>query len=383
MSNSSFSFNGIDLGAYGLRLRTRDEIFSQDTELSQLLDRSYPSSSVRPGAPKNLDVVITAANFATLRSNIDSIKAALNSRIDCILTIDSITDRYWLARFASMNRTTKGTSRTWEGTISFTAHDPPAYANSATSYDVPREVVTNGGFATVTTGWTAVNGTQAIVAGGQSGNCLEVTQTSASTAYSKQVITVKTGVTYKYSIYHKNGTGTGGYFGQGIIKLGTSDTGGQYYNSGVLNEADWTLHEGSFVAASDTLYVDLLTYGDNANSSKFDTISILEVVESFTITAGGTEKAKPVITLTADDTLTATTVEIENGATGESFQWTGDLVAADVLVIDCATGQVTLNSVAYIAGMDGQFIQLLPGANAITITGFSGTLNFNYRARYV
>jgi phage-related protein len=101
-----------------------------------------------------------------------------------------------------------------------------------------------------------------------------------------------------------------------------------------------------------------------------------------TETNGGTERVRPVLTLTANATLTDTTVSIENEATGETIEWTGSLVATDVLVINCATGYVTLNGAASMGMVDGQFIHLVPGENRLTVSGFSGVMNAGYRNRY-
>jgi phage-related protein len=102
-----------------------------------------------------------------------------------------------------------------------------------------------------------------------------------------------------------------------------------------------------------------------------------------TETNPGTGSVGPVITLTCDDDTGETVVGIENLTSGESFEWTGELADGDVLVVDCETMQVTLNDAVSMAAVDGQFIQLLPGANEIEITGFFGTVNFTYRSRYV
>jgi len=242
----SFSFNEVDMSAYGLRLRTHEEPFAQETPAVQMLDRAYGFNSLRLPIQFTLDVAISAADKATLLSYLDSIKQTLNERCDCKLALDTFDDRYWMARFTGIYKT-NNTAKTWEGTIDFTANDPAAYDNTETDHD----------------------------------------------------------------------------------------------------------H------------------------------TIDEDPEELTETAGGTEKVEPVITLTCDDTLSDTTVEIENAATGEAFEWTGDLVATDVLIINCVTGYVTLNGAASMGTVDGQFIHLLPGDNVITVTGFSGTLNFTYRKRYV
>jgi phage-related protein len=244
---NSFSFNSVDMSAYGLRPRAYGEPFSQDTPSVQLLDRAYPLGSLRPARPISLDVVIAAVDFSTLLSYLDSIKSALNQRTDKVLKIDSITDRYWNVRFVDMVKS-KMTAKTWEGAINFIANDPAAYDNSAT-----------------TSGPTTI---------------------------------------------------------------------------------DADPHE-------------------------------------VTLTVAGTEKTFPVYTLTADATLTATTVGIENEATGEKIEWTGDLVATDVLVIDTATCLIKLNGVEDMLTVEGEFPSLLVGSNILNISGFSGAITTVYRKRYV
>jgi phage-related protein len=120
---------------------------------------------------------------------------------------------------------------------------------------------------------------------------------------------------------------------------------------------------------------------DNTEEDNNHTIN--EDPESFTETNPGTGNAKVVITLTCDDDLGEVTIGIENLTSGELFEWTGEINISDVLVIDCETMQVTLNDVVAMTGVDGRFIQLLPGNNSIEVTGFSGNLNFTYRPRYI
>ena len=100
-------------------------------------------------------------------------------------------------------------------------------------------------------------------------------------------------------------------------------------------------------------------------------------------TAGGTEKTRPIWTLTCDATLTGTTVGIENLTTGEKIEWTGDLDDGDELKIDMDLMLVYLNDIESMGTVDGQFPTLIPGANDIEVTGFSGALNIKYRERYV
>lgn len=98
---------------------------------------------------------------------------------------------------------------------------------------------------------------------------------------------------------------------------------------------------------------------------------------------GGTAKIEPVYTLTADDTLTGTTVGIKNNDTGYEIEWTGNLVPTDVLIIDCQRWLVLLNGVASMATVTGQFPNLLPDQeNELEVKGFSGTVTITYRDRY-
>jgi hypothetical protein len=102
-----------------------------------------------------------------------------------------------------------------------------------------------------------------------------------------------------------------------------------------------------------------------------------------TLTVGGTELVSPVFTLTADSTLSDTTVEIENEAAGETITWEGSLVNTDVLEIDCSTGIVKLNGSEDMSDVSGQFPHLIPDTNILNVSGFSGSMNIAYRARYV
>ncbi len=108
------------------------------------------------------------------------------------------------------------------------------------------------------------------------------------------------------------------------------------------------------------------------------TVTVSGIIE----VAGGTANTKPTITLTCDDTLTSTTVEVANATTGETLEWTGNLVPDDVLVIDSSTFYVTLNGSASMANVSGQFPTLQTGTNYIGVSGFTGTMNITYRDRY-
>lgn len=72
------------------------------------------------------------------------------------------------------------------------------------------ELVVNGGFDSDTTGWTPGNSALlSSVAGGQSGNCLQITENGVDTPYAVQLINTFTGGLFKFnSLFAKGGTAT-------------------------------------------------------------------------------------------------------------------------------------------------------------------------------
>ena len=136
------------------------------------------------------------------------------------------------------------------------------------------DLVTNGGFDSDTTGWTATNATLASVAGGQSGNCLEVTNTAASKCYAYQAITTTIGKWYKIYGYYKNGTASS------TLKAGTSAGGSQNYGKS-LSTATWSARYAEFLATATTTYISCVCESTTAgDTSLFDGISINEVSET-------------------------------------------------------------------------------------------------------
>ena len=240
----SFSFNGIDLSTYGLTVRRHNlHDFTQETEYYQLKNKAVAGETIRPARQIVIDAVIEAADYAGLCSYMDSIRGVLGLPADAVLKMDSITDRYWMARCNALPEADNGATY-WEGTLTFTAGDPSAYDNSET---------------------------------------------------------------------------TGNH-------------------------------------------------------------TIDEDPENFNEVVGGTAETWPVYTLTADDT--ASEVTITNNTTDEELVITIAMVATDVLEIDTETMIVKLNGTEDMSGVSGPFPRLLPGTNAFTVTGFSGTMATVYRKKY-
>jgi hypothetical protein len=137
-------------------------------------------------------------------------------------------------------------------------------------------MITNGDFTTVTTGWTAVTATLTSEASGQSGNCLRVAESGGSAAGSAyQDVTTKIGHVYKLSAYFKKGTADAGR-----IKIGTTGAPTALWDSGALTDAAWALKEFVFIATAVTTRITLESTDATAGEySEFDTV-VLDCVDN-------------------------------------------------------------------------------------------------------
>ena len=135
-------------------------------------------------------------------------------------------------------------------------------------------VTTNGGFDSDTTGWTPTRSTIASVSGGATGNCLEITRTSASTQYAAQGLgTVATvGKVYKITWQVKSGTsGDEAY----IIRVWD----GSDYIVGYegTSSSSWVEGAAFWTAAATTVTIELWKNSATVGTMLFDTISVKEV----------------------------------------------------------------------------------------------------------
>ena len=141
------------------------------------------------------------------------------------------------------------------------------------------ELVTNGSFTSDAASWTANNSTLASVVGGESGNALEITNTGAAKGEARQLITVKTGRTYKIVFWH-NGDATTtnpirgrATFDSAAYELATGDLLTVVVDNQQLHQFIYFV-----TAITDSIYINLIV--DSAQSAKttlFDTVSIKEV----------------------------------------------------------------------------------------------------------
>ena len=132
------------------------------------------------------------------------------------------------------------------------------------------DLVTNGAFTSDTTGWTAASATLASVASGESGNCLEVTNSGAAAGSAYQDVTGLTvGNYYKVTAYFKKGTGV-----SGAIKIGTTSDDDAYQAWTALTDVDWTAYTVSFKATETTARITLANESATATETAlFDTVS--------------------------------------------------------------------------------------------------------------
>lgn len=141
------------------------------------------------------------------------------------------------------------------------------------------DLVTNGGFDSTTTGWAVAGGTctLASAAGGQSGNCLEMTRVSGSAQMAVQNTTISAGLLYRTSAYVRSGSsGNEGYFFRAW-----NNTGGATIKdiAGTSSES-WVQVAHTFATPLGSVSVGLVPIKNSATAGTmlFDTVSLKQVL---------------------------------------------------------------------------------------------------------
>ncbi len=124
------------------------------------------------------------------------------------------------------------------------------------------DLVTDGD-GEATTGWTATDCTLASVAGGETGNCLQITRTGGSAQIADQDITTVVGERYTLTAYVKSGTSGDEAFTIGVNGIGT--TAG-------TSSSTWTKYTYRFTATATTSTIELIKNTATAGTMLFDTI---------------------------------------------------------------------------------------------------------------
>ena len=129
---NSLSFDGTDLSQYGLTIAKRGMPLEFTAESVQLQHKAYANSSLIIPKVIGLDISVLGASLAELKTNLDSIKQILGNRDDAKLILDSLTDRYWWARFQSLTGVIS--SLAFMGYLTFIAYDSFAYDVDETTH---------------------------------------------------------------------------------------------------------------------------------------------------------------------------------------------------------------------------------------------------------
>lgn len=142
----------------------------------------------------------------------------------------------------------------------------------AESSTVGSELVTNGNCESAT-GWSGSNGTFAIIAGGQSGNCFELTRTgSTEQAIYRATAAVVVGKRYTATLYVKSGSS--GNESGGIY---LDDTVGYLGASYITTSTTWTQVSATFVPTRTTVNIYGVKRTATAGTMLFDAFSMYEV----------------------------------------------------------------------------------------------------------
>lgn len=139
------------------------------------------------------------------------------------------------------------------------------------------DVVSNGGFASDTTGWTAgESATLASVSGGQSGNCLRITENGEANPFAAQTITSTIiGRKYKFIFYVKQGT-------EATYKAYVTCSGGSSFGISANTEATSSFVKHPFAFINDgtgdiDIYLQQRCGALAATNIYFDTVTLEEL----------------------------------------------------------------------------------------------------------
>jgi hypothetical protein len=147
-------------------------------------------------------------------------------------------------------------------------------------------LVTNGGFDSATTGWSAhASCTIASVAGGQTNNCVQLTVVSGSLQYFNQAVTTVVGKLYELSGYVKSGTAGDVTYRVDIDGVSSAITG--------TSSGSWVQFSIIYEATATDANVTLAKSNATAGTMLFDTITLNEVTPGIvSATANGPDSYK-------------------------------------------------------------------------------------------
>jgi hypothetical protein len=133
-------------------------------------------------------------------------------------------------------------------------------------------IVPNGSFTSATTGWSVLDSTIASVAGGQSGNCLEITRTGGTFQYAAAAITTEIGRRYTITFYVKSGSSGNEAYQVSHYTSG----GGNIIGASGTSSASWVSGTFKFTATDSTTSIVLWKMTATAGTMLFDEVTVYE-----------------------------------------------------------------------------------------------------------
>lgn len=128
---NSFSYNGVDLSTYDLKVTGFELPIERSVPVSQLQDRGLTGLGSYTAKQISLEIVVTGSSFADLKANLDYILGVLNSEKGTLI-LDALPDRYWTTDLVSFEGEVESPVL-WRGKVGFIAADPHAADVSLTS----------------------------------------------------------------------------------------------------------------------------------------------------------------------------------------------------------------------------------------------------------
>lgn len=161
----AFTFNGIDMSAYGLTVTDNNASGYEDSlEIIQTKSQGYISGEYMPARSLILDVFIQGTSIADLKTKLDDIVAVLRTGTEENLVLDDDPTKLFSAHYKGKQKQSSVGLKNWQGTLSFLCPDPLAYSTTETSsnYDIdadPKTITeTVGGTAITKPVWTLTAG---------------------------------------------------------------------------------------------------------------------------------------------------------------------------------------------------------------------------------
>jgi hypothetical protein len=143
--------------------------------------------------------------------------------------------------------------------------------SGSTCVAVGNNIVSNGTFDNVE-GWLGSNCTLASVAGGQSGNCLQITRVEGNAQVANLPVTCEIGKVYQVTCYVKSGTS-----GNEVAGIYIFDASSDYYvPMRSATTGSWVQMVGYFTGKTVQMYVNLAKVSATAGTMLFDTLEIKE-----------------------------------------------------------------------------------------------------------